>query len=77
MGPFSPISSAKHKGESPFSFDPGDQRFFLGFLLGRLRRKLLRLQGDYNLNEGNWEELTAGIGLEMKTFPWEWKEFIL
>jgi len=35
---------------------------------GDYEESFLRLQGDYNLNEGNWEELTAGIGLGNEDF---------
>ncbi|HOA99546.1 MAG TPA: hypothetical protein PKN31_06185, partial [Candidatus Atribacteria bacterium] len=57
------------QGESPFSFDPGDQKIFsLDSCWGDYEESFLRLQGDYNLNEGNWEELTAGIGLGNEDF---------
>lgn len=57
------------QGESPFSFDPGDQKIFsLDSCWGDYEESFLRLQGDYNLNEGNWEELTAGIGLGNEGF---------
>jgi len=52
------------QGESPFSFDPQDQRIFsLDSCWGDYRESFLRLRGDYDLDEGSWKELTAGLGL--------------
>ena len=52
------------QGESPFSFDPEDQSIFsLDSCWGDYEKSFLRLRGDYDLEEGDWEELTAGIGL--------------
>ena len=72
MGPFS-YQFSEAQGEV-FLLIPGIKRFFLGSCWGDYEESFLRLQGDYNLNEGNWEELTAGIGLGNEDFPWEWKE---
>jgi len=57
------------QGKSPFSFDLGDQRIVsLDSCWGDYEENFLRLRGDYDLNAGNWKELTAGVGLGSEDF---------
>jgi hypothetical protein len=57
------------QGKSPFSFDPEDQNIVsLDSCWGNYEESFLRLRGDYDLNKGNWEGLTAGVGLGSEGF---------
>ncbi|MDI3543176.1 MAG: hypothetical protein PWP57_780 [Candidatus Atribacteria bacterium] len=57
------------QGKSPFSFDPEDQNIVsLDSCWGNYEESFLRLRGDYDLNKGNWEGLTAGVVLVSEGF---------